>query len=120
MFTNASTDDPVPWPDNRGSDASGQVNGFFRWRNVSDAADSFEIELRLLRQSEWESRVTFPESSVADVSVRRRQKFLLEPGERFAWEFGGRKGEGAADEEGLPTVPRLEITKTPKILKLKR
>ncbi len=120
VFTDASTDDPVPWPDSRGSDASGQVNGFFRWRNVSDAADSFEIELRLLRQSEWESRVTFPESSVADVSVRRRQKFLLGPGEKFAWEFGGRKGEGAADEEGLPTVPRLEITKTPKILKLRK
>ncbi len=120
VFRDASTDDPIPWPSRRGSGASGQVNGFFRWRNVSDAADEFEIELRLLRRDEWESRVTFPESSVADVSLRRRQRFLLEPGEPFFWEFGGASGEGIADEEGVPTVPRLEITVTPKILKLKK
>ncbi|MBQ6262140.1 MAG: hypothetical protein IJK58_01335 [Clostridia bacterium] len=120
VFTDASTDDPIPWPDRRGSAASGQVNGFFRWRNVSDSADSFEIELRLLRPDEWQSRVTFPCSSVADVSVRRRQKFSLRPGERFFWEFGGREGEGIADAEGVPTVPRLEITAAPKILKLKK
>ena len=120
VFTNASTDDPIPWPDDRGSDLSGQVNAFFRWRNVTDSDDSFEIELRLLRPDEWKSRVTFPESSVADVSVRRRQKFLLEPGEQFTWEYDGKSGEGIADEEGLPTVPRIEVTREPKILKLKK
>ena len=64
--------------------------------------------------------MTFPSRSVADVSVRRRQKFSLEPGERFFWEFGGQSGEGIADAEGLPTVPRLEIGTVPKILKLKK
>ncbi len=120
VFWDASTDDPIPWPDDLGSDISGQVNAFFRWRNIEDTAGSFEIELRLLRPDEWKSRVTFPESSVADVSVRRRQAFFLEPGEKFTWEFGGKTGEGVADAEGVPTVPRLEVTREPKILKLKK
>ena len=120
VFTDASTDDPIPWPDRRDSDVNGQVNAFFRWRGVRDEEDCFEIELRLLRPDEWESRAAFPEESVADVSVRRRQKFILAPGERFAWEYGGLCGEGVADGEGLPTVARVKVTREPTVLRLRR
>ncbi|MBR7033036.1 MAG: hypothetical protein IKI03_05345 [Clostridia bacterium] len=118
VFSNASTDDPLPWPDDRGSNDNGQVNAFFRWKTLADTEEDFGIELRLLRPDEWESRETFPETSVADVSLRRRQAFLLRPGERFFWEYGDASGEAEADAEGLPTVPRVTITRTPRVLKL--
>ncbi len=117
-FTKASTDDPIPWPDGRDREDSGQVNAFFRWRTLSDAADSFEMELRLLRRDEWESRVAFPTESVADVTVRRRNGFLLTPGERFFWEYGEQSGEGVAGGDGAPTVARVRVTVTPGALKL--
>ena len=120
VFTNASTDDPIPWPDKLESEASGQVNGFFRWRNVRDDKDVHEIELRLLRQDEWESRVTFPQESTADVTLRRRQNFILSPGENFSWEFRGDKGVSKADDFGVPTIFSLKITDVPAVLTLKK
>ncbi len=120
VFTNASTDDPLPWPDDRGCRKNGQVNAFFRWRTLRDEPDRFEIELRLLRPDEWESRESFPEVSVADVSVRRRQSFILAPGESFRWEYDGEAGKETADGEGLPTVGRLTVTREPKTLVLKK
>ena len=122
-FVGASTDDPLPWRDGKaieGDETSGQVNAFFRWEVSADLPNRFEIALRLLRQDEWKSRVTFPESSVADVAIRRLQKFRLVPGERFAWEYAGASGEAAADGEGVPTVERVEITKEPRTLTLKK
>ncbi|MBO4220056.1 MAG: hypothetical protein J5933_03945, partial [Clostridia bacterium] len=119
-FTRATTDDPIPWPDRLDSEASGQVNGFFRWRNLSDTEDKFEIELRLLRQDEWESRVSFPKESVCDVTLRRRQRFILDPGEAFSWEFRGETGASNADGFGVPTVSSLKITDVPAVLILKK
>ena len=114
-FCGATTDDALPWRDGNGiegDERSGQVN--------ADEADRFEIALRLLRPDEWESRVTFPEASVADVSIRRIQKFRLAPGERFAWEYAGASGECAADEDGVPTVERLEVVREVRTLILRR
>ena len=122
-FLGASTDSPLPWRDREaipGDESVGQVNAFFRWEVAADEADRFEIELRLLRPDEWESRETFPEASVADVALRRLQKFRLAPGERFAWEYAGASGECAADACGVPTVERLEVVREPRTLILKR
>ena len=79
-----------------------------------------EIELRLLRQDEWESRVTFPQESTADVTLRRRQNFILSPGENFSWEFRGDKGVSKADDFGVPTIFSLKITDVPAVLTLKK
>ena len=35
VFTNASTNDPLPWPDQLADKKPGQVNAFFRWKIVS-------------------------------------------------------------------------------------
>ena len=123
VFLGASTDDALPWKDSVGIEgdvSSGQVNAFFRWEVAEDSPDRFEIALRLLRPDEWESRVTFPESSVADVALRRLQKFRLAPDERFAWEYAGASGESAADSESVPTVDRLTVTREARTLMLKR
>lgn len=120
VFTGASTDDVIPWPDAEGRTDSGQVNAFFRWDVLCDQPDRFEIALRLLRADEWQSRVTFPALSVADVSLRRLQSFGLSAGERFAWEYADKSGECAADSEGVPTVEQLEVVAEPRTLVLRK
>ncbi len=116
VFTDASTDDPIPWPDRRDSTAAGQVNGFFRWKVEEDSADRFVLTLRLLKPSEWETRVTLPESAEADVLIRRLQNFRLMPGDKYRWSFAGESAEAAADETGHPAPGRLRITQIPQTL----
>lgn len=120
VFLGATTDDAIPWPDVEGRTDSGQVNAFFRWEVLCDEPGRFKIALRLLCQDEWQSRVTFPMSSVADVALRRRQSFRLSANERFAWEYDGQSGEAAADVEGVPCVERLEIVTEPRTLTLRK
>jgi len=112
VFTNASTDDRLPWGED-GSivhDQAGQVNSFLRWGKAEETKDRVSIPLRLLAQSEWESRVTFPERATADVTLRRLQAFCVPAGAKVAWTFGEQSGEVTADETGLVTVPGVEIT----------
>ncbi len=120
VFTNASTDDKNPWeyPD---TDAkAGQVNGFFRFDNVSDTEDTFEMKLWLLTPDEWETRVALPESSVCDLLIRRTQSFKLGAGEKFEWSFGNTSGTATADGEGHPELTRITVTNKVETLKLKR
>ncbi len=126
-FSSASCNDPEPWPDGFMDKkhplglASGQRNAYFRWANASDTEDAFEVDLRLLSASEWESRrFTFPETAVADVTPRRVANFRPAADERIAWEYAGRRGECAADATGHVTVPRLEIAVAPRRLRLSR
>ena len=37
-FTNATDNSKPPWPDDLKNPAAGQVNAFFRWKNVSDTS----------------------------------------------------------------------------------
>ena len=116
VFVNASTDDPVPWPDGLDRTDSGQVNAFFRWRVIEDLEDRFEIELRLLRRDEWKTRVTLPESSTAEVYLRRLQKFRFEPDSSFEFSFDGQKRKGNTDADALPSFGPLVIEQRPKRL----
>lgn len=109
VFTNASTDDTIPWPNDTDSKASGQVNAFFRWENLYDESDGFSMRIRLLRQEEWNSRIVFPKESTADVTVRRIQRFHLNSGEAFRWFYGKETGIGYADENGHPCIHSITI-----------
>ncbi|MBO4798060.1 MAG: hypothetical protein J5494_04735, partial [Candidatus Methanomethylophilaceae archaeon] len=120
VFTEASTDDPIPWPDNLASEAPGQVNGFFRWENGKDTEQSFSISLRLLSQEEWKTRIPVPRSSTANVTLRRLQRFRLAPGERFSFSFGDRTGTSFANAEGKPEVQGLTVTDAPQMLTLRK
>src|SRR6201996_7212347 len=46
-FTNATTNDKLPWPEDLKNQKAGEVNAFFRWKNVSDSADKVETSLFL-------------------------------------------------------------------------
>ena len=120
VFTRASGNSALPWPDNLKSKAAGQVNGFFRWKSREDTADALSVSLFLATRENLKTRFSIPEEVVADVSIRRIQDFRLSAGEKFHWEFGKIKGEGRVDEQGLITIPELRITGRPVTLRIQR
>jgi hypothetical protein len=113
-FTNASCDDPCPWPGNRRSKEPGQINAFFRWSGGTSSPDGVSVQLFL---ADVESRhFKIPEKVLADVTLRRLGAFKVKVGDEFSWTFGGKKGTAVVGADGLVSIPRLEITKTPQTL----
>src|SRR5262249_8784941 len=108
-FTDASTNDPLPWPDRLTDKKSGQVNAFFRWKNVADAADVVGMKLFLVRTADLKTSFTVPTEATADVSLRRVQKLKVAPGAAVSWTFGAAKGEARADAQGCVTITGLKI-----------
>ncbi len=119
-FTNASGNTKLPWPDDLKNTAPGQVNAFFRWKNISDTADKIDLSLHLVSATELKTSFEIPKAATADVTLRRLQHFQLQPGASFRWTFGAAKGEGRADTHGLITVAGLKITGEPVTLSVSR
>jgi hypothetical protein len=116
VFTNASTNDALPWPDQLSDKKSGQVNAFFRWKNVSDTAEAIETQLFLVKATDLKTSFTIPTEATADISLRRVQKFRLAPDTAVRWTFGTAKGEAKTDATGCVTIPGLKITAEPTTL----
>ena len=117
VFTDASTDDVPPWTADRKDPRPGQVNGFFRWSGAGEDEHGAHITLSL--DASLKSRhFTVPDSSVADVTLRRLRRFAVAPGDKVRWTFGSSSGEAVADAQGLITIPRLTVTKKPTELKV--
>jgi hypothetical protein len=110
VFTDASTNDPLPWPDHLDDKKAGQINAFFRWKNVRDTADTVETELFLVKPTELKTTFKIPAEAAADVTLRRLQMLRVPPGTKASWTFGSSKGEVQADATGCITIPRLKIT----------
>ena len=120
VFTNASSNDPLPWPNQLADKKSGQINAFFRWKNASDAADGVETSLFLVKASELKTTFAIPTEATADVSLRRLQKLRIEPNSIVRWTFGSAQGEVRADSSGVVTIPGLKITAEPTALRVRR
>ncbi len=120
VFTNASTNDPLPWPDNLTDKKSGQVNAFFRWKNLRDTQEAVEMSLFLVKPSGLKTTFPIPTEATADVSLRRLQVLRVAPGETVRWTFGTGSGELQADSTGCITVPRLKITAEPVTLTIRK
>jgi hypothetical protein len=120
VFTNATGNNPLPWPDRLKETAPGQVNAFFRWKNVADAKDKFEMSLFLATPETLKTRFEIPGEAGADVSLRRLQAFSVNPGDAVHWTFGAAKGDVNADAEGVLTIPQLRISGKPETLTLRR
>ena len=118
VFTGASTNDPLPWPDRLADKKPGQVNAFFRWKNVRDAQDAVEMSLFLVKPSELKTTCAIPAEATADVSFRRLQVLRVAPGETVRWTFGTASREAQADAAGCVTIPRLRITGAPATLRV--
>ncbi len=120
VFTDASTNDPLPWPDNLSDKKPGQVNAFFRWKTLADTRKKVEVSLFLTDSAMLKTSFVIPSVAKAAVSLRRLQAFKVKPGETVRWIFGDAKGEVKADGDGLVTVPNLKITAKPVTLSVSK
>ena len=116
VFANTSSNDKIPWPDNLSEKTPGQINAFFRWKNIADTKGKFQMSLFLVTPAELKTTFTIPKEVTADVSLRRIQNMKVKPGMKFTWAFGTAKGKGTADAGGLITIPGLKITADPTTL----
>ncbi len=119
VFTDATTDDILPWPDTSLT-SSGQRNGYFRWSDISDTENEFAITFKLLTNDEWKTRVSVPLESTANITFRRLQKFSLNPGEKFEWTYAGKTGSGIATADGRPEIERITVKQTSQRLTIKK
>jgi dienelactone hydrolase len=118
-FTDASTNDPLPWPDKLNDKKPGQVNAFFRWKAVGDTPAGVETELRLATAAELKTAQPVPAEATADVTLRRLQRFRVAPGTVVLWTYGRTAGDAKADAAGVVTIPRLRITADPTTLRVR-
>jgi hypothetical protein len=122
VFTSASTDNKYPGFQNlTAADQNGQINAFFRWKNINDTATQFAMELRLVKKEELlkPGDLECPVESVSDVTLRRLKKFKAATGTVVNWQLIAemrvlRSGEATTDASGLLTIPKLEIRSTPR------
>jgi poly(3-hydroxybutyrate) depolymerase len=119
VFTNASTNDTLPWPDHLDNKKPGQINAFFRWKDVHETSEQIEITVYLLSPADLKTTFSIPTESTADISLRRLQMLKIAPGATLHWTFGSASGEVQADNSGCVTVPGLKITAEPTILSVK-
>ncbi len=120
VFVNASCNSKLPWPDNLKETAPGQVNAFFRWKNIRDAKDRVEMSLFLTSPADLKTTFDIPKEAGADVSLRRLQNMQVKPGESVRWAFGTAKGEIKVDADGVITIPGLRIAAQPETLTVSR
>lgn len=121
VFTNATTDSAIPWPERAENAPAGQRGAFFRWQNKMDSPENFEMEIRLATAEELQSKLfDIPAESTADISLRRLQNFKAQPNEEIKWQFGSNSGVVRADKNGLITIPELSVTDKPSVLTLEK
>lgn len=120
VFTGASTNDPLPWPDRLADKTAGQLNAWFRWQVERDTPETVALALFLTTPAELKTRFTIPEQATADVSLRRLQLLRVAAGETVRWTFGSASGEVRADDTGCITIPKLKITAQPATLRVSK
>lgn len=124
VFTGASIDDQYPGFRNKtAADQKGQINGYFRWKNIEDSKKAFVMELRLVKATELKGAIKPPSEGKADVTLRRIQEFAIDAGAKLKWQMirEGKilqSGKVEADANGVVTIPAVIITGSPSQLKL--
>ncbi len=91
------------------------MNAYFRWENITDTPLKFAINLWLKQPKTDFMAENFKTSTKTAVTLRRLQKFKVEPTGRYQYQLtrGDKpfsKGEISADARGLLTIPDAEIT----------
>ena len=127
-----SGDDKVSGDTGWEGDLWGLLNRFLRWdsEGIVDTETLFEVPLHVLDgdgrdppKEGFPSRgdqLDKPLPVTVDVTIRRAQRFVLLPGEKVRWRFGPLRGEIAADEDGVVTIPALPLESSWKVLVLER
>lgn len=120
VFSNASCNDKLPWPDNRSDKSSGQINAFFRWKIISDNLNQITLSLYLTDPNALKTKFPIPREATADISIRRIQNMKVAPGDALNWHYGKLKGKVKAGPWGLITIPKLAISVNPKTLTIEK
>lgn len=132
VFSGASSNDGLPWPEagcasgagavkvaggvelkagqlqrRAGSPEAGQWNAWLKGVVTRDEPDRLEIEVWIADEDEMPSKMfRRPETATAEVTVRRLQNFGRAPGARARWTCGDTSGEWVADAHGTyPAIP---------------
>lgn len=107
----------APWPvfsscsDNRnygsGDVADGDIVGWMnrgiRWQTLADEPDRFRIKISMAYPG-----IRYPVT--ADVTIRRRQKFLPKPGETVLVKIDGSVSSLKIRKDGLLTIPGVRFS----------
>lgn len=113
VFTHASCDQRSPWlGDPAEFDEEGQINAWFRWKNLKDTTAEFGMQL-WITHPEVKTPPKMPDAATADVTLRRLQQFKVEAGKSYAWQLA-RAGTVLASGSVSPDVNKLlTISKVP-------
>ena len=110
-FTRCSLDQDPGDGDPSQGDPQGGMNLYLTWQtsDIVDRPNRWEISLSLVDAAPQDQ-------CVVDVTPRRLQVFATDPGTEFEWSNVGsdglvQQGRVRADEYGLVTVERLQVTK---------
>jgi len=120
VFTNASCNDKLPWPDNLADKKSGQLNAFFRWSLISDSEKKLKVSLFIVSPDGLQTNFKVPQKATADVTLRRLQKMNFKEGDSVRWSFGEKNGEIIIGENNLFTVEKLDLSRSPQTLTLEK
>ncbi len=116
VFTDASADHKYPGHKNKtADDQKGQINGYFRWKSITDTSVSFVMELRLVGKKELTKPIELVNDATADVTPRRLQKFQIAKSKKYKWRMTRdgknlQSGEVAVGLDGLLTIPKVKIS----------
>jgi len=118
VFTHASCDQRSPWLNAPAEfDSSGQMNGYFRWKNVRDVHGDFALGL-WIAHPEVKTPPSMPATATADITLRRLQQFEVEQNRSYIWRTtrGGRQtasGRVIGDAFRLLTIPKVDLATEP-------
>lgn len=127
VFTNATTNQRPPRydaPENKNYDKDGQINACFRYKNRKDTHNQFTMQLWMEYPRKQDSNMKMPDSTVADVTFRRLQRFKVQSNKTFTWQIISdhkvvKSGETTPDSENLLTIPQVSITGVPVQISIK-
>lgn len=124
VFGNTSTDEPWPGFDQslKGKMGNGQIGALYRWKNLKDTPELFQMELRMVTKEEVGAKEDLPTNGTAEISIRRLQNFKLGSKEgRWVLKQGSStlaSGKVSPDTDGLLTVGKLPLSTEPAILSI--
>ena len=121
-FTNATKNQKYPgFKNTQSGDQKGQINAFFRWKNITDRPEAFEMELRLVSKDELKHVVDIPRESTTDITLRRLQRFRIREGVNYTWRMirdGNvlQSGPVTCDDKGIITIRGVTVSGNPAVL----
>ena len=102
VFSNCSDNRNYGSGDIADGDLTGWINRGIKWKTLKDEPGCYRIALQISH-----SEIKYPVT--ADVTIRRRQKFLPKPGETVLVKIGGKVSKVKIDNNGLLTIPKVQF-----------